>query len=90
MEGVLIAPLLLEASDELLHILDAIARNWTPRTGISEAEIVSYLKQNIRYALDADSLGGLDLFYRYAAECGVIEAMPTLRFLGLPACEFVA
>ncbi len=62
--------------------LRAIARQWAPRVGISEQSVISYLTQNIDYSLDAENLEGLDLFYRYAADCGVIAAPRPLEFLG--------
>jgi chorismate dehydratase len=39
-----------------------------------------YLRDNIRYQLGADEKAGLELFYRYAAETGVVPAAETLRF----------
>ena len=61
--------------------LDQIAREWAPRLGLSEAEIRSYLTENIHYDLDPACLDGLQLFYRYASECGALPAAPELRFL---------
>ena len=64
--------------EENLH---QIAREWAPRLGLSETEIRTYLTANIYYNLDAGCLDGLQLFYRYAGECGVLPAAPSLRFL---------
>jgi chorismate dehydratase len=61
--------------------LDRIARKWAPRLGLSETEIRAYLTENIYYDLDPACLDGLQLFYRYASECGVLSAAPELRFL---------
>lgn len=61
--------------------LDRIAREWAPRLGLSEAAIRAYLTENIYYDLDPACLDGLQLFYRYASECGVLPAAPELRFL---------
>jgi chorismate dehydratase len=41
----------------------------------------SYLTENIYYHLDASCREGLQLFYRYAAEIGVLPAAPELCFL---------
>jgi hypothetical protein len=49
--------------------------------GLSEADIKVYLTENIYYDLDPACLDGLQLFYRYASECGVLPAAPELRFL---------
>jgi chorismate dehydratase len=61
--------------------LDRIAREWAPRLGLSQAEIRVYLTENIHYQLDPACLDGLQLFYRYASECGVLPAAPLRRFL---------
>jgi chorismate dehydratase len=61
--------------------LGRIAREWAPRLGLSEAEIRAYLTENIYYDLDPACLDGLQLFYRYAGECGALPASPPLHFL---------
>ena len=53
----------------------------TPRVGISESEVRSYLTENIHYELDPGCVEGLQLFYRYAAEIGALPAAPELHFL---------
>ncbi len=65
-----------------------IARFWAPQVGIAEQDVVEYLTRHIHYRLDAENRDGLDLFYRYAADCGVIAEVPALRFYGLSAAEF--
>jgi chorismate dehydratase len=59
----------------------ATAREWSPRMGLDEAEIASYLRENIHYVLDAECRKGLALYFKLAAECGVIEQVPELEFL---------
>jgi chorismate dehydratase len=61
--------------------LDQISREWAPRVGLDESDVRSYLIENIHYQLDAGCLGGLQLFYRYAAELGVLPVAPELRFV---------
>jgi chorismate dehydratase len=61
--------------------LNLIAREWAPRLDIGEAEVRSYLTQNIHYQLDPGCLEGLQLFYQYAAEIGALPAAPELRFV---------
>ena len=61
--------------------LDKIAHEWAPRVGLSEAEVRSYLTENIYYQLDAECLEGLKLFYQYAQECSALPAAPVLHFL---------
>jgi chorismate dehydratase len=62
--------------------LDQITREWAPRLGLEEADVRRYLTENIHYQLDAPCLAGLQLFYRYAAELGVLPAAPELHFVG--------
>lgn len=58
-----------------------IASDWSPKIGLSEAEVRSYLTENIHYHLDTGCLEGLQLFYRYASECGALPAVPPLHFV---------
>jgi len=64
--------------------LNQIGREWSPRLGISEAEVRAYLTENIHYQLDAGCLEGLRLFYRYAVEIGALPATPELQFADSP------
>lgn len=61
--------------------LRQIAESWAPRLGLSETDVKSYLTESIHYALDSESLAGLALFYRYAAEIGALPRAPQLQFL---------
>jgi chorismate dehydratase len=61
--------------------LTHIAREWQPRIGISEAEIQRYLTESIHYRLDPGCIEGLQLFYRYAQECGALPSAPPLHFV---------
>lgn len=67
----------------------AIARLWSPHVAIAEATIRAYLTRNIHYTLDAENRAGLELFFRYALELGLILNLPELRFYGLAARQFV-
>src|ERR1700722_9190572 len=61
--------------------LNQITREWAPRLGLREDEVRSYLTESIHYELDPGCIEGLQLFYRYAAEIGVMPAAPELSFL---------
>ena len=61
--------------------LTQIAREWAPRLGLTEAEVRDYLTKNIHYQLDDACIEGLNLFYTYAAEIGVLPNSPRLRFV---------
>jgi len=61
--------------------LSQIANQWGPRLGLTEADVRSYLTENIHYQLDTGCLEGLRLFYRFAQEIGALRAAPDLRFV---------
>jgi predicted solute-binding protein len=61
--------------------LDHITREWALRLGLKEADVRSYLTENIYYQLDPACLEGLQLFYRYAAEIAALPPAPEIRFL---------
>jgi len=58
-----------------------IACEWAPTVGLSESEVRSYLTESIHYQLDAGCVEGLQLFYRYAAECDALPAPTPLHFV---------
>lgn len=61
--------------------IEQIVREWAPRLGLSEEVERKYLTQNIYYYLDAPCLEGLQLFYKYARECGALPPAPRLDFI---------
>ncbi|HEV2116753.1 MAG TPA: menaquinone biosynthesis protein [Terriglobales bacterium] len=61
--------------------LEQIGREWSARLHISQAEVKSYLTNSIYYQLDQDCQEGMDLFFRYAAECGAISQVRPVHFL---------
>jgi chorismate dehydratase len=65
-----------------LQNLDVLAREWAPRLRLPEADIRSYLTENIHYYLDRENHAGLKLFLQYSHEIGLIAKVPELRFLG--------
>lgn len=65
--------------------ISEIARRWAPKLGIAGAEITSYLTESIQFTLDEANFAGLELFYQYSAECGLIDQVPSLRFTGTSA-----
>jgi len=64
-----------------LDHLDQIVQEWSTRIALPAQTIRSYLLDNIHYFLDDVCLDGLNLFYRYAVECGALPTVPKLRFL---------
>ena len=60
--------------------LDQIAKIWSGKLGLSEDGVREYLTCNIHFQLDSDCIEGLQLFYQYAHECGLLPGVPELRF----------
>ena len=60
----------------------ALSKSWSPKLGITEAEVTTYLTGNIHYYLDRENHAGLQLFLTYAHEVGLVPSIPELRFLG--------
>jgi len=67
--------------DQGLAHIDDLADEWSARIDVPRRTIHTYLSQNIWYLLDEPCLRGLELFYRYGAECAGLPAAPMLRFL---------
>jgi len=67
--------------DRGLAHLDDLADEWSARIAVPRTTIRTYLSENIAYHLDDACLAGLDLFYRYGVECGVLPRIPRLHFL---------
>lgn len=61
--------------------LNQIATEWAPRLGLSQNEIKSYLTENVHYYLGPECIEGMNLFFRYAREYGVLPPAPELHFL---------
>jgi chorismate dehydratase len=62
--------------------LESVVQNWAPRLKLPVQIIRTYLTHNIHYYLDPPCLEGLQLFYRYGAELGVLPAARELEFAG--------
>jgi chorismate dehydratase len=61
--------------------LQQLGREWAPRVGLAETEVVNYLTENIDYSLDAENLAGMELFFRSAAEAGLLPQSRPVEFL---------
>lgn len=70
-----------DSRDHGLAHIEKLAGEWSTRVPLTTGELQKYLSENIHYFLDEDCLEGLDLFYRYAVECGALDSVPKLRFL---------
>jgi chorismate dehydratase len=68
------------ARDAGVEHVDDIARASAPESRDRQAIVSRYLRDNIKYGFGPDERKGLDLFYRYAAEAGVVQSSGELRF----------
>lgn len=59
---------------------EELARALFPDDPGRQAIGARYLRDNIKYVLGAEERAGLDTFYRYAAEAGLVETAAPLRF----------
>lgn len=70
-----------QSRDHGLAHIEELAQEWSRRMPVSPTDLLSYLTENIYYFLDDACLEGLNLFHRYAVECGALREIPQLRFL---------
>jgi chorismate dehydratase len=59
---------------------ERIARDYFAGSPAEQAIGARYLRDNIRYDLGEAERAGLELFYRYSAEIGLVERVDELRF----------
>jgi chorismate dehydratase len=64
----------------LAHIEDLVTE-WSTRIAAPAKTIRHYLTHNIHYILDEECIAGMELFYSYAAEFGILPPVPELKFL---------
>jgi chorismate dehydratase len=76
-----IAQVFQQSRDNGLKHIPEIAAAWSPKLGLSAGVISDYLTHNVDYSLDPENTIGLQLFFRYGAECGVLPPVPELQFL---------
>jgi chorismate dehydratase len=70
-----------QSRDHGLANVDVLARTWAPRVGISEQAVRTYLTENIDYSLGPENIAGLELFFKYAVECGLLPGLRPLEFV---------
>ena len=63
---------LIHSRDHGLKNMDALVAEWTRQLPLSEQTIRSYLTTNIHYVLDEECLEAMRVFFRVAAEAGVL------------------
>jgi chorismate dehydratase len=67
------------ARDEGLAHLDEIAADYKPQLGLSDAEIKSYLTENIAFRMDEEMQKGLKLYFELAVKHKLIKAARALE-----------
>jgi chorismate dehydratase len=67
--------------DEGLRHVEDLADEWSDRLTLPREVIVQYLSENIHYRLDDDSIAGMQLFFRYAADLKILPPAPELRIV---------
>lgn len=70
-----------QSRDHGLANVDTLAREWATRVGIGQSAVRTYLTESIDYSLDEENLAGLELFFNYAVECGLLPGMKPLEFV---------
>ncbi len=75
-----VATVLARARDEGLARLEAIARREAPRVGISEAECLSYLRDNLKFHFGPRQRQGLQRYYELAGRQGLAPSGVKLVF----------
>jgi chorismate dehydratase len=68
------------ARDDGVERSDELARAYLAGAPEQQEAGARYLRQNIKYYLGEDERAGLEAFYRYAAEAGVVSRAGELRF----------
>ena len=76
-----LAKIFQQSRDHGMDNLNTLAQEWAPRVGISESEVRTYLTENIDYSLAQENIAGLELFFKYAVDCGVLPDLKSLEFV---------
>jgi chorismate dehydratase len=74
-----VAALLRRSYESGIESIDALIREEAARTALSEAVVADYLRHALHFELDEGDLDGLRLFYRLAAEDGLIPEVRPLE-----------
>jgi len=69
------------ARDEGLAHAREIATRYERRLALPQAELLTYLQENICFELDEEMRAGLELFYRLAHKHGLITSLRSLKML---------
>jgi hypothetical protein len=73
---------LIEAKERVSVQLEHIASNAKEAGWMGTDRLLAYWRDNISYQLDERAKAGLMLYYTKCFECGLIDAVPALKFIG--------
>ena len=72
MTGETVAQDFIASRNHGLQNIDALVAEWSRQLPLSEQTIHNYLTTSIHYVLDEECLEAMRVFFRMAAECGVL------------------
>jgi chorismate dehydratase len=73
---------LVAAKERVPGLLEHIAAGANEAAWMRKDRLLAYWQDNISYQLDEQAIAGLMLYYTKCFECGLIDAIPTLHFVG--------
>jgi chorismate dehydratase len=71
---------LIAAKVEGIEFIENIASRYATEIGLPQQDLLSYLRDNVNYDLDAENLAGLRQYFVFAEECGLITQARELLF----------
>jgi chorismate dehydratase len=69
------------ARDEGLAHIDEIVGNYVPDIGLDRDDMKKYLSENISYSVDDSMQKGMELYFRLAGKCGLIDSVRPTEFI---------
>ncbi len=70
------------AKHEGVDQIERIATEYAAMLELPLNELINYLSQNVNYDLDDENIAGMLHYFKLAHECGLIERLIDLRFVG--------
>jgi chorismate dehydratase len=80
---------LIEAKKRVPEQLEHIATGAKETAWMGRDRLLAYWRENISYQLDERAKAGLMLYFSKCFECGLVEAIPTLRFVEVSSDDSV-
>lgn len=67
--------------------LEQIAASYSDELRLPQSELLDYLTNCVNYDLDAENIAGMNRYFGLAADCGLISAARSAKFLSLSATQ---